>query len=135
MKQRWLVWVATATVAACASTLHRTYSTEPTIEVRNGGPASVDLHVVQGVSVAGDTIGYRLGTVFAGKTECFQLQSSTGPQWLKVRTVDGTIVMPSFYASSRQAWLVDLHGNPRTDRLALQPADEKCRPGTQSRTR
>jgi hypothetical protein len=134
MKQRWLVWVATATVAACASAFHRTYFTDPTIEVRNEGPASVDLHLVQGVSVGGDTIGYLLGTVFAGRTECFQLQSSATPQWLRVRTVDGTIVTPSFLATSRQAWRLELHGNPRTDRLALEPADEKCRPGTRSRT-
>ena len=134
MRQRWLVWTAAATATACASALHHTYSTEPTIEVRNGGLASVDLHLIQGVSVAGDTIGYLLGTVFAGKTECFLLQSNAAPQWLKVRTVDGTIITPSFYAASRQAWRLDLHGNPGTDRLALEPADEKCRPGTPSRT-
>jgi hypothetical protein len=134
MRQRCLVWTVAATATACASALHHTYSTDPTIEVRNEGPAAVDLHLILGVSVAGDTIGYLLGTAFAGKTECFLLQSNAAPQWLKIRTVDGTIITPSFFAASRAAWLLDLHGNPRTDLLALEPADEKCRPGTPSRT-
>ena len=117
------------TATACASAAHRTYYPDPTVEVRNGGAASVDLHVVQGVSVLGDTIGYLLGTVFAGQAACFELELVTTPQWLKVRSVDGAFLTPSFIPGSRQAWSLELRGNPRTDPLALQPADEKCRPG------
>lgn len=118
-----------ATATACASASHRAYYNDPTIEIHNGGAASVELHVIQGVSVLGDTIGYSLGTLFSGQTACFELQSTTTQQWVKVKSVDGAFLTPSFNATSRQAWRLDLRGNPRTDPLALQPADEKCRPG------
>ena len=118
-----------ATASACASASHRIYYNEPTIEVHNGGAASVELHVIQGVSALGDTIGHALGTLFSGQTACYELQPATTQQWVKVKSVDGVFLTPSFIAASRQAWSLDLRGNLRTDPLALQPADEKCRPG------
>lgn len=118
-----------ATVAGCASAMRRGAVTGPTLEIYNAGPASVDLHLIHGVSVLGDTIGYLLGTVFAGQTACFQLEPVTAPQWLKVKSLDEVFLTPSFIAANRPAWSLELRGNPRTDPLALQPAGEQCKPG------
>jgi hypothetical protein len=107
----------------------------PTLEVYNAGAASVDLHLIQGVSVLGDTIGYSLGTVFAGSTACYQLQSVSTPQWVKVRSLDGAFLTPSFIAANRPAWSLELRGNPLTDPLALEPADEQCTPGARPTSR
>lgn len=127
MRQRWLVGAVAATVAACASALRRPESTDPTLEVYNRSPAAMDLHAILGVGAAGDTIGFRLGTVFAGRTVCFRLLATTTPQWVKIHSMDGTYYTPRFVSASREAWRLDLSGNPETDRLALQPADERCR--------
>ena len=129
MRRGVLVCMVTATVAACASALHRGDSNDPTIEVYNSGPTAIELHAILGVGAAGDTIGFLLGTVYAGKTSCFRLQTTTTPQWVKIHSMDGTYYTPSFNSAVRPAWRLDLTGNPQTDRLALQPADERCKHG------
>jgi hypothetical protein len=129
MRQRWMVWAATVAVAACASALRRGDSNDPTIEIHNLSPAAIELHAILGVGAAGDTIGFLLGTVYAGKAACFRLQATTTPQWVKIRSMDGTYYTPRFVSASRAAWSLELTGNPETDRLALQPADAQCSHG------
>ncbi len=119
--------------AACASGMRRD-APVPTLEVHNEGPAAVDLRLLQGVTVAGDTLGYFLGTVFAGRVDCFALQEISTPQWLSIHSIDGTLRTPSFLAASRTAWVLELTGNPRTDPLGLSPVDVRCKPGTSRRS-
>jgi hypothetical protein len=128
MRHRWLVWVVAGTTA-CASALRRSESTDPTLEVRNGGPAAVELRAIFGVGAAGDTVGMLLGTVFSGRTGCFRLQSTGTPQWLKVHSVDGTYLTTRFVTAGRDAWELTLTGNLQTDRLGLEPADGRCKVG------
>jgi len=116
-------------VAACASVLHRGELPGPTLLVHNAGVAAVDLRVLQGVSVVGDTAGYALGTVFAGETACFSLESVNTPQWLTIKSIGVTLLTSSFIPTSHPAWGMELRGDPHTDVLALQPADERCKPG------
>ena len=128
-KGNTLACAATAAVAACASFLHRGETPGPTLLVHNGGAASVDLAVLQGISVLGDTAAYTLGSVFAGETACFRLESLNTPQWLMIKSIGGTNLTLSFIPTSHPAWGIELRGDPKTDALGLQPADDKCEPG------
>jgi hypothetical protein len=132
MRRRWLLCAMTVAVAACAHGGRAGDGTAPTLEVHNQGPVAVDLHVILGVSVAGDTIGFALGTVFAGTTECFRLQAGTTPQQLKLHSSGGTTYTPTCLSGTRIAWRLFLRGQPSTDRLGLEPADERCKPGERS---
>jgi hypothetical protein len=116
-----------AVAAACAGRLHPASNTEATLWVRNTGVAMVTLHQIIGIGAAGDTLGYRLGTVYAGKTACFRLEAGPSSQWLLVHSAEGTFATVTFVPASRPAWRLDLTGHPETDRLSLQPADGKCR--------
>jgi hypothetical protein len=116
-------------VAACASALHRGDVPGPTLLVHNAGAAAVDLRILHGVSVAGDTAWYVLGTVFAGETACYGLESVNTREWLAIKTIGQAQLTPSFIPASHPAWAIELRGDPRTDGLGLQPADEKCKPG------
>jgi len=129
MRRCWLACVIAVAVAACAHGMRPGDGSAPTLEVHNLGPAAVELHAIQGVSVAGDTIGYSLGTVYAGTTECFRLQGGATPQQLKLHSGSGTFYTPTFLAGTRIAWRLELKGYASTDRLALEPADERCKPG------
>ena len=135
MKRCWLSCAIAVAVAACAHGMRRGDGSTPTLEVHNLGPAAVDLHVILGVSVAGDTIGFALGTVYAGTTECFRLQGGTTPEQLRLHSASGTFYTPTFLAGTRIGWLLELKGYPSTDRLALEPADERCKPGERSPAR
>jgi hypothetical protein len=134
MRRCWLAWVTVMAATACAHGMHRGDSLPPTLEVHNLGPAAVDLHVILGVSVAGDTIGFALGTVYAGTIECFRLQGGTTPQQLKLHSSNGTTYTPTFLSGTRPAWRLELKGYASSDRLALEPADERCKPGERSST-
>jgi len=116
-------------VAACASLLHRSDAPGSTLLVHNAGATAVDLHVLQGISVVGDTAQYMLGTVFAGETACFRLETVGMPQWLTIKSIGGILLTPSFYPADHPAWEIELRGDPLTDGFGLQPADEKCQPG------
>jgi hypothetical protein len=135
MKRSWLSVLVAASVASCAHGMRRGDGTAPTLEVRNLGPSAVELHMIQGVSVAGDTIGYSLGTVYAGTAECFQLQGGSTPQQVKIHAGGATVYTPTFLAGTRIGWRLELKGYPSTDRLALEPADERCKPGERSSAR
>ncbi|HYA50602.1 MAG TPA: hypothetical protein VEG33_05485 [Streptosporangiaceae bacterium] len=132
MRQFWLAAAMAVALGACARGMHRGDGSLPTLQVRNLGPAAVELHVILGVSAAGDTIGFALGTVYAGTTECFRLQAGTTPQQLKLHSSNGTTYTPTFLSGTRDAWRLELKGYASTDRLALEPADERCTPGERS---
>jgi hypothetical protein len=119
----------TAALAACAHGARPGDGAAPTLEVHNLGPLAVELHVILGVSVAGDTIGFSLGTVYAGTSECFRLQAGTTPQQLKLHSPGWTTYTPTFLSGTRVGWRLLLRGQPATDRLGLEPADERCKPG------
>ncbi len=99
----------------------------PTLEVFNDGPSAVRLSVVYGVTSVGDTLGMPLGTVFAGKSACFHLESRPAPQAVRIHSLDGSFDTPSFVSVSQHAWRMDLTGHVATDRLSLEPADRQCR--------
>jgi hypothetical protein len=123
------VCTVTVAVAACASVFRRGDASGPTLLVHNTGPAAVELHVLQGVSVVGDTSQYTLGTVFAGETACFGLEPASVQRWVTIKSLEGSIRTLGFIPSTRAAWSMELRGDPRTDVLALQPADDRCKPG------
>ncbi len=136
MRRGLLVGAMALAVAACAHNVQaRGDVSEPTLEVHNLGPAAVELRVILGVSVHGDTAGFALGTVYSGKTECFKLQAGTTPQTLSVHSIGASFHTNTFLPVTRSAWYLELRGHPETDRLALEPADERCRPGEPSPTR
>jgi hypothetical protein len=122
-RRLWLTGMVAVAAAGCAHGMPRSDGLPPTLEVHNQGPVAVDLRVVMGVTVEGDTIGFALGTVFAGTTECFRLQEH------RLHTSGGTTYTPMFLAGTRNAWRLNLRGYPSTDRLALEPADQRCTPG------
>ena len=135
MGRSWLVGGMAVLVAACAHGMRQGDLSEPTIEVSNLGPAAVDLRIVLGVSVQGDTAGFAVGTVYSGRTECFRIQAGTTPQTLRIHSIGGSFHTNTFLPVARSAWRLELRGHPETDRLALEPTDEPCKPGEPSPTR
>ncbi len=135
MGRSWLACGLALAVSACVHNVRGSAASEPTLEVSNLGPAAVDLRVVLGVSVQGDTAGFALGTVYSGRTECFRIQAGTTPQMLRIHSIGGSFHTNTFLPDTRSAWRLELRGHPETDRLALEPADEQCKPGERSPAR
>jgi len=131
MSRWWLAGALAVAAGACAHAVRGRVTPEPTLEVVNHGPSAVDLRIVFGTSVQGDTAGFALGTVFAGETTCFPLTANTLQQ-VMIRSIGASYRTTTFIPGSRPAWHLELRGDPQTDRLGLQPADEACTPRQRS---